>query len=64
LAFFSHYGFVISACFQNRFVVPAPEARKPVAHGETVGLAVKKIKPRSGRKKTGVKTFLSPHSGA
>jgi hypothetical protein len=33
------------ACLQNRFALSAPEARKQVAHGETVGLAVKKIKP-------------------
>ena len=31
----------IKACLQNRFAVSAPEARKQVAHGETVGLAVK-----------------------
>jgi hypothetical protein len=43
---------------------PAPEARKIIAHGETVGLAAKKTKPRQGRQKTSVKTFLSPHSGA
>jgi hypothetical protein len=29
------------ACIQNQSAVSAPEARKPVAHGETVGLAVK-----------------------
>jgi hypothetical protein len=29
------------ACILNKSAVSAPEARKPVAHGETVGLAVK-----------------------
>jgi len=32
--------------FQNWLAVPAPEARKPVAQGETVGLSAKWIKPR------------------
>jgi hypothetical protein len=51
------------ACLQNRFAVSAPEARKQVAHGETVSLAVKKIKLRQERQKPDVKTFLSPHPG-
>jgi hypothetical protein len=44
---------VLVCIFKNRFAVSAPEARKPVAHGETVGLAVEKLKPRQGRQKTG-----------
>jgi len=43
--------------------VSAPETREQVAHGETVGLVVEKIKPRQGRQKTGVKRFFRPVPG-
>jgi hypothetical protein len=54
----------IKACLQNRFAVSAPEARKPVAHGETVGLAIKTNQAPAGAAENQRKTFLSPLSGA
>jgi hypothetical protein len=33
---------------QNRFALSAPEARKPVAHGETVGLTIKNNQAQAG----------------
>jgi hypothetical protein len=54
----------LMACFQNRVAVLAPEARKTVAHGETVGLAVKTNQAPAGAAENRFKTVLSPHSGA
>jgi hypothetical protein len=45
---------------QNRFAVSAPEARKQVAHGETVGLGVKTNQAPSGAEENPRQTFLSP----
>ena len=44
-------------------LIPAPETRQVVAHGETVGMVVKPPKPRQGRQKTISRKSLSPHPG-
>ena len=51
------------ACLQNLFAVSVPEARKPVAHGETVGLVVKKTSPGRGGRKPASKCFFRPVPG-
>jgi len=47
---------------QNRPTL-APEARQKVAHGETVGVIPKQIKPRMGRKKFSTVIFCRPPPG-
>ena len=39
------------------FPISAPEARKKIAHGETVGLICTMSKPRQGRQKIGEQSF-------
>jgi hypothetical protein len=56
-AFFS-FIFQMAACR-----VSAPKARKPVAHGFTVGLAVEKSSPGRGDRKQAVKRFFRPVPG-
>jgi hypothetical protein len=51
------------ACLQNRFAVSAPEARKQVAHGETVGINVQIEKAPDGAKEISVGNFLPPLPG-
>src|ERR1035441_677426 len=52
-------------CFQNRSALSAPEARQPVAHGATVGLAVKiNQAPAGAAEKPALKRFFRPCRGA
>ena len=47
----------------KRFAVSAPEARKQVAHGETVGVNIQIEKAPDGAKEISVGDFLPPLPG-